>query len=258
MRSKVLICALLSLLLPLGASALAFGFPHEPIWVSRATASEGEAITVYAAIYNATSKEMVGTVDFLADGTAFDTKDIELPAGGSQLVSADWSAKIGAHALSARFKSGSESDETSVVRVLVTPKILELPSGVQQSVESAKGALSSASSTFPVVTKAANAVIAQTEKLRTAGAQYFSQYLDQPQNSRASNAHATTSVVKGFGTSSPKATSKNNSLLHTGIQTAAVAAVYTFSTAWLFYLLVILALYILWRLAKRWVNGPRF
>ncbi|MCE9541035.1 hypothetical protein K8R03_00560 [Candidatus Kaiserbacteria bacterium] len=266
MRTFAALFTALFLAIPTLASASSFGFPRQPLWVSATEAKAGESITVYAAVYNATGDPMKGTVSFLADGTAFDTKDVNLAAGGSTLATAAWSAKEGTHTLSARFESGTEKDTTDAVAVKVAavpPPTPPVPSVVDQTIQQTTAIVQGLSTSSSPVAKIANAVLNQTENLRMAGADFLEPYAHgttgtAASTSEANSSHATTSVAKGFTSPASANSSSGKSLLNTGIQTAAAAALFAFDTKWLFYLLAVVLLLLILRGLKRWVNRPRF
>ena len=253
----------LPLAIPALPSAATFGFPRQPLWVSATTAREGDNITMYAAVYNATGDGMKGTVSFLSDGTVFDTKDVDLAAGGSSLITSSWSAKQGSHSLSAAFASGTEKDSTDKIIVTVSapiPPPPATPSVVQQTISQTTAIVQNLATSSSPVAKVANAVLNQTENLRTAGANFFEPYAHSTAGTSAvQNSKATTTLSKGFTAPASKSTvDTSSSLLNTGIQTAAAAALYAFNTKWLFYFLLILLLFLILRGLKRWVNRPRF
>ena len=252
MHSRSALLAALILSVPSLSFAAAFGFPREPLWVSSTSARAGDAITMYAAVYNASDADMKGTVSFLADGEVFDTKDVQLPAGGSSLITNSWPAVKGSHALSAAFASGTQKDSTGKITITVTaaPPAVPVPkSAVEETVSQATDIAHNIVAPSSPVAKVANAVLTGTEAVRTAGANFIRPYAtDVPKKTGTANSG------KNFTTT----TSGEKSLLRSGIQTAAAAALYAFDSKWLFYVLLIIVLYFILRTVKRWATGPRF
>ncbi len=241
----------LALLIPSLTFAAAFGFPREPLWLSSSTAREGEIITMYAAVYNSSANEMKGSVSFSADDTVFDTKEVQLPVGGSSLITASWKAVKGSHALSASFVSGEQKDATSKIAVTITaapPPPPKEPTAVDKAMSTASDFVGNMTSSVPIVGTVADAVVGQTEKVRTAGADFFEPYA-KPKGA------ATSSTASGFMSA---VTSPDSSLVSKGMQMAAAAALFAFDTKWLFYGLALLLFYLILRTMKRWVNRPRF
>lgn len=252
MHIRTLIIAAL-LIVPGLASAATFGFPREPLWVSSTSAIEGETVTMYVALYNSSEAEMKGAVVFLADGTAFDTKDVSLAPGDSSLISSGWKATKGSHALSAQFASGDAKDTTQKITVSITaapPSPPAEPTIINQTVQTIQNFAKPVLASTSPVGKVAGAMMEQTEKVRTAGADFIRPYAEPekklPQNSAQGTSFIALPAAGG------------DSLIDKATQMAASAALFAFDTEWLFYALAILLLYLLFRTIKRWVNRPRF
>ena len=248
MRTRAALTATL-LLFPVFASAAAFGFPRQPLWVSATSGIEGETITMYAAVYNASETELKGTVSFVADGAVFDTKSVSLSPGGSSLVTDGWKAEKGTHALSAQFDSGAEKDTTQKISVTITaapPVAPTPPTVIDKTVSTASDLFQSVAAPSSPVSKVANTIVNTTENLRKAGGDLVRPYATDEPAAKKGSANALS------------APSKDPSLVHSITQTAAAAALYAFDIKWLFYALLVLSLYFILRTAKRWVNRPRF
>lgn len=237
----------LALLIPSLAAAATFGFPDQPLWVSATTAEEGQTITMYAAVYNSSDAELKGTISFLADDEVFNTKDVTLGAGDSQLVTNGWKAVKGSHSLSATFTAGSEKESTTKIAVTVTdapPPPPAEPTIVDKTVDTASDFVSDMTTSVPIVGTVADAIINQTEKVREAGADFLEPY--------AKPAPPIASVEKSSLTDTAVSYGKM------GLQLAAAAALFAFDTKWLFYILTIALLVYILRTLKNWVNRPRF
>lgn len=250
MRLPVFLVSLL-VLAPALASAAAFGFPDRPLWLSSTTAREGEKITMYAAVYNASDAEMKGAVSFSADGEVFDTKDVSLPAGGSSLITSNWSAIKGSHALSAAFASGTQKESTDKIAVTVTaapPAPPKEPGAIDKTLSSVSSTVSDMTSSVPMVGTVADAIIEQTEKVRIAGANFVEPYAKPKADTKPPMNSA---VAPSFTDTAQEYGAK-------GLQLAAAAALFAFDTKWLFYVLAIVTLFLFLRMLKNWVNRPRF
>ena len=147
------------------------------IWLSRSSVADGDRVTVYTAVYDSAEEAISGTVVFLVDGASIGSKPFSLAAGASSIVSADWRASAGTHALSARIDGATGktsgrpiavADATSEVRVAVAAA--PPPTGAKAAASAAGKAVDAAA---PVVIETAQAVLAGTESLRQAGADYF-------------------------------------------------------------------------------------
>lgn len=250
MRVPVFIASFV-LAIPFLASAAAFGFPDRPLWLSSTSAHEGEKITMYAAVYNASDAEMRGTVSFIADGETFDTKDISLPAGGSLLATSNWSAIKGSHSLSASFVSGTQKESTDKITVTVTdapPAPPPEPTIVDKTLGTANDFVSDMTTSVPIVGTIADAIIEQTEKVRVVGGDFLEPYAKTPIEKQPLMNTATEPTLTDTALSYGKR----------GLQLAAAAALFAFDTRWLFYVLTLVLFYLLIRKMISWVNRPRF
>lgn len=251
MRSRAALIVAMFLLPSSVFAASTFGFPREPLWLSSTSAHEGEVITMYVALYNASDTEMKGTVSYLADGAAFDAKDVSLAPGNSSLVSSGWKSVKGAHALSAQFVSGDTKDTTQKISVSVDaapPPPPAAPSMVDQAVQTVQNFTAPILASDSPVGNVAGAAIDKVEAVRTASADAIRPYAE-PAKTLPKNSPSGSTFV---------ATASGGSIIDTITHFLASALLFAFDTAWLFYLLAIVLLYLFIRLLKRWVNRPRF
>lgn len=251
MRIGVAIISIM-FLIPATAAA-AFGFPREPLWVSSTSATEGEVITMYVALYNSSGAEMKGAVSYLADGNIFDTKEVSLPSGNSSLISSGWKSVKGSHALSAQFTSGTTKDTTQNISVSVAaapPPLPAAPTIVAEALQTVQQYTEPLLASTSPVGYVAGAVFEKTESVRTAGADLIRPYAEPskklPQNSAQDASFIALPAVHA------------DSIVDTITQLAASAALFAFDTRWLFYVLAIVLLFLIFRTLKRWVNRPRF
>ncbi len=79
------------------------GFLPSNIWYSRSPFFSGDSIRIYTIIFNGSSEDLVGVVEFLDNGTLIGKTDFSLASGGrARDVWVDWVAKDGKHAITAR------------------------------------------------------------------------------------------------------------------------------------------------------------
>lgn len=79
------------------------GFLPSNIWYSRNPFFSGDSIRIYTIIFNGSSEDLVGVVEFLDNDTLIGKTDFSLASGGrARDVWVDWVAKDGKHAITAR------------------------------------------------------------------------------------------------------------------------------------------------------------
>jgi hypothetical protein len=243
---------------PLVSSAAAFGFPRQPLWVSATSAREGDTITMYAAVYNASESEMKGTISFLADGTEFATKAVALGAGDSQLVTNAWKAQEGSHTLSAQFVSGEEKDTTDKISVTIAaapPAPPPPPSIVDKTVGQATIFVQQYVPPTSAIGNVAGAMIEKVEDVRQAGAAFLTPYAQGSDAPPMNSALAPAASATGFIASAVKSEA---SFVDKSVQIAAAGALFALNIKWLFYAILVGLLFYILRTVKRWVNRPRF
>ena len=88
------------------------GFVPSNIWYSREPFFSGENIRIYTVIFNGSSEDLVGTVEFLDNQTLIGKADFSLARGGRiRDVWVDWVVKDGKHTITARL-SGVQAIDT--------------------------------------------------------------------------------------------------------------------------------------------------
>jgi len=251
MRSAAVLASL-TLALPFFALATTTGFPEKSVWLSNDAPQAGEQVRIFTVVYNGGADELQAKVSFLIDGETLEAQELSLAAGATRVLSAQWKAQSGPHTFAARFNYGSTTQASADTTISVPSP----PSPAEEALNSAQETVAQAlASTTPVVQSAVAKVAAVTEAVRQAGIDYLESKLDSPHNTLST---ATSSPVEGFEAPSSTVASTSSSLLHNATQLAAAAALFTFKTAWLFYLLIVVGLFILFRFLKNWVNKPRF
>lgn len=79
------------------------GFLPSNIWYSRSPFFSGDSVRIYTIIFNGSSEDLVGVVEFLDNETLIGKTDFSLASGGrARDVWVDWAAKDGKHIITAR------------------------------------------------------------------------------------------------------------------------------------------------------------
>ena len=224
------------------------------LWISQSSVTEGDRVKIYATVYDSGDEAIRGTVVFLADGSAIGSQPFSLAAGASSIVSAEWKASAGTHALKARIDGpvGKDSgqplalaDATSDVSVTVADAP---PPTKAQAVANAAGKAVDAAT--PAVITAAKTILAGTESARQAGADYFAAQLadaDAP-----SGTSTDSSAV--LGTSTYRAPAQTASAAASGFMRSLNRALFAvFASPGLFYFALIAILLLFF-----WLIGRRF
>ena len=232
------------------------GFPTQAIWVSKTTAVAGETLVVSAVVYNGNTSMLKGTLVFTDDDARIGVRELELPAGESQIHSIEWKPKAGEHRLAARIEGTSAAlSQTETPFITVTIAEAPPPSRAQRAAsQAAETAGNIASSSLPIVLGVATGIFDAIEPYRQKGVEELEAYV-RGTRSRTGGAVAGTSTsnTAGFGT----AGASGNGLVSSITQAAAVAALFVMSSLYLFYpLLALLFLGGLYFLARRIRRRP--
>lgn len=79
------------------------GFLPSNIWYSRSPFFAGDSVRIYTIIFNGSSEDLVGNVEFFDNNTLIGKSDFSLASGGrTRDVWIDWVAKDGKHVITAR------------------------------------------------------------------------------------------------------------------------------------------------------------
>lgn len=79
------------------------GFVPTNIWYSQESFFAGDKVRIYTVIFNGSTEDLVGTVEFLSNGVSVGTTDFSLAGGGrARDVWVDWTAEEGKHVIAAR------------------------------------------------------------------------------------------------------------------------------------------------------------
>jgi len=236
------------------------GFPTQAIWVSKTTAVAGETLVVSAVVYNGNTSALKGTLVFTDDAERIGVRELELPAGESQIHSIEWKPKAGEHRLAARIEGTSaalsQTETPSITVVVAEPPP---PSRVQQTVsQAAQTAGNIASSSLPIVLGIATSIFDAVEPYRQKGVEELEAYVEKTRSRAGGSAGGTvagtsTSNTSGFGS----AGANGGGLVSNIAQVAAAAALFVMSSLYLFYpLLALIFLGTLYFLARRIRRRP--
>lgn len=228
------------------------------LWLSQSSIQDGETVKVYTAVYDATPDAIQGTVVFMVDGASITSKPFNLAAGANSVLSADWKATAGKHALSARIDSPTGGSSKQPVQVADTAADVSVtvadpppPSKASAAAHTAATAASSAASTAgPVIASAGQTILNATEAVRQAGVDYFASQLADD----AASSTATTSVASGavLGTTTYRAPAATTTAKNGFMQSVDRAFLMLFSSPALFYLaLIVLLLLFFWFIKRR-------
>jgi hypothetical protein len=256
MRRVGIILACATALLPIIALAAspAAGFQTGSLWLSQTEARSGDALKIFTVVYDSSASPMQADVEFDLDGHALTTSHVSLNAGETQLVSADWSATAGEHTFTAALKNVSgvsgalASTQTNSVALSV---VAAPPSPMAQYTSVVNNVIASSS---PVVQNIFQTVASTTEGWRLAGEQAVSSAL-----AKADGASATSTASHGqvLGAQIYKAPPSGGGGASTPTQSGffgnawrlfLTGLLYVFQIQILFYIVLLLIIYILFKL----------
>lgn len=96
------------------------GFIPANIWYSKDPFFAGEKIRIYTIVFNGSSQDLEGTVEFLDNGTLIGKTNFSLSGGGRvRDVWVDWEVEEGKHTMTARITSATASALGGVKRAIV-------------------------------------------------------------------------------------------------------------------------------------------
>ena len=233
------------------AKEIQAGFPPQSIWVSKTTAVAGERIEIFTAVYNGNSAKLEGTVTFTVDDTRVGTRDFELAAGASGIVSIEWKAGAGEHKIAAAIENASATlsqQETAAVTVTVLEPPPPPPLANAATVASEIIAETARAAT-PIIASSLNSAYQFTESLRLDAISRLEGVVasDSPAltqgeltttSATSSVAGTSTSFASGFSTEEQAAPSAISQIT----QAAAAAALVALKSRALFYPLFLLTL----------------
>ena len=256
-------CAAVSPLFAL-AETVSGGFPSGSLWLSKTSVTEGESVQIFAPIYNAGAEKLSGDVAFLVDESPIGTVHFTLGAGESQIASMSWSAKQGAHAVSAKIENtlgevskadvALSKEETGSIDVTVAPPppqpaIVKILTGAGNAVSTAVAA------SLPAVSSTLSAVLGETESIRT-------QAKDALEKNLASAAPSSEGQVLGTEIERPSGTALAASAASavpsfSPLRIITEVALFIVSYAWVFYPLLLVVLLIVFYIVAKQIARPR-
>jgi hypothetical protein len=256
MRFPVFAAIALALSFPLFALAdtVSGGFPSQSLWLSKTSLTEGDSVQIFAPIYDSGTGKIQGDVVFLVDDTEIGSVRFSLDAGESKIASLSWSAKEGAHTVSAEIRNASgetpdaalslsrEKTEPLSVSVAAAPP----PAPAVAALRSAGGALAAAvSAAAPAVSGAVEAAFSETEALRNGAKTAL-------EASLAADTPASAGKVLGAETENLAAAAAAPHTSFSPLRLLKQIALAVVSYEWLFYpLLLVVILFILYFFARQ-------
>lgn len=212
---------------------------------------------LYTVIYDSTASSIAGDVRFDMDSVPLQTVHFSLNAGETQIVSADWTAIAGEHAFGASLENVSGLSETlpqtstNVVRMAVaaTPAspVAQYTTTIQQYIASSS----------PAAANAIQTIASTTENWRAKGSEYLSAALVD-QAAKTTTVGTSDPQVLGTSTQRTVATSASSTTLFSRARTMLLKALlFVCQVQWLFYLMLLVVLYIVYKVLRALFAGRR-
>ncbi len=266
-RSLLLVPLLVITLSPLFAIAdtnISGGFPESPLWLSKSSLIDGDAVQISTPVYNAGTAKISGDAVFTVDESEIGTAHFELVAGESKIVSAAWKATEGTHTLKARMENASDvnlkqavsldGNVTGEISVEVAPAPPQ--PAIVQAISTATGAISNATAAaLPVVASVGGIVFKETEQIRKSAVTSLENSLAGTENSPATdnNTESQGTVLSATTYRAPSMTASAASAPASSglMRVLQTILLFLVSYVWIFYpLLILLMLAILYLLGK--------
>ncbi|MBI5470114.1 hypothetical protein HY968_02215 [Candidatus Kaiserbacteria bacterium] len=250
-RIAIVCGVLLAIPFTTSAEILSAGFPPHSLWLSKTNASAGENIRIYTVVYDSGTAAISGTVSFFVDDAVLAQQQFKLASGDSSIISADWTAKEGAHAFTARI-DGLKDDRGSPISISnASAESVSLavsspapPSGMQAAITSAQTTFAS---TTPIALQTASKIANTAEFVRKSAVASLQGALNK--NPKSS----------GFvlGTSTAAETASSGSLFSNIWEAILKALLFICQIQWLFYAAVLAIVYILFKLLRTYLLERR-
>ena len=265
MRQYAVAMACVVSLLPFAAFAAAgnlpAGFAPGSLWLSKTEATSGDALKIYTVVYDSSVSPIEGDVVFNVDAKAIDTQHFKLAAGETQILSSGWTAAAGTHTFGASLKnisgvsdavSNAETNSVSVTVAEAAPSPLTQYSNVVTNI---------IASSSPTVQNIAQTIFNTTEDWRQAGSDYLSKalYTDQTPATGA-RTPGTSSKPEVLGTSTSNIISSStvkNGMFGSLWRSILQGLLYVFNIKILFYILLLITLYILYKIVRAFFSERR-
>lgn len=241
------------------------GFAPSSVWLSKTSLTDGDTVSAFTVLYNASGAPLTGMLVFTEDGTGFATKSFTLAAGATEIESVSWAAKEGAHSIAARIENASDPatktktplSNESAGSVNVTVAAPPPPPPAPVAVASGSGGNASTTGTsagaVALVQSAADTAYKATESLRQAGAAALSRTVAEAAASPSGSVLGTsTSKVSAV----PPSTGINSFIpliWHGGL----TALLFVFRLQILFYIALLFVLFVLYKLLRVLISDRR-
>ncbi len=241
---------LLALLISLPAYAadtsVAAGFPPGSLWLSKTALKDGDTTTVFTVLYNSSDASLTGDAIFLVDTTELARKHFVLDVGTTEVESVSWTAVTGMHTLSARIenvtnsstkaKTTIQSTAAGTVSVTVLAPPPPPPPVVIASSTPVGGVV-------PIIENAGKTIYAAAEDARKSGAAALAIAL-------APVKETTHGSVLSAETENRVPSAQNESFFQKFWKGFLSLLLFIFQTQTLFYLVLAVVLYLLYKLAR--------
>ena len=241
-------------LLPLAASAASGGIPAgfapTSIFASETNIASGDTISLFSVLYNSSADTLTADVVFTVDGTAVGTKHVSLDAGATQTPSVTWSAATGSHTASAHLENivssagegaSISNDKADTITLTVAPPPPPSPT---------VAAIANVTDVVQNAAPAAQTAFNSLENLRENAVNTLTQQL------AASSASSTKPNGQVLGAETYNAPASDTSSSGGGGIFSALwqwilqILLYVCQIQWLFYLMLLVVLYILYKLVR--------
>lgn len=231
------------------------GFARESLFLSKSSVIEGETVLLYTSVKNDTASAFSGKVIF-SDAAAIGSVQVVLDAGEARVVSVSWKPSAGSHTVSAQLedaKGGVVEKESATFTIAQKPKPVATNETSNQSaaaVDSSAGVQQQIANLSPTVAQTVAPAFAVVDSVRASAASALDKGIDWSKQQIAGG------QVLGAQTQKSPAQSGWQGTLWTILGTLALYILsvlrYVVGSAVLFYpVLLILILFLLWRLIKR-------
>jgi hypothetical protein len=271
--------ALLAILMlvatPSLAASLPAGFPSGSIWLSKTSATAGDALTVYTVVYNSSPGAISGDVAFTVDSATLDTKHFSADPGTTQIVSASWTATAGTHVFSAKIEhataDGLTASSTLASAAAGTVSVVVAappppPKVVTDSIQTADAAQNVLASTTPILQNIASTTYATTESIRNAGLTQLQKLATAASPTNTASTSPKGSVLGISDYKAPQADGKSSAAAAGGAGdffgglwrgTLAFLIVIFSSQLW-FYLLLLLVLFVVYKVIRTMLSERKY
>jgi hypothetical protein len=232
-------------------SGLQAGFAPGSIWLSRSNVVAGDTVNINAVLYNSSENPLSGDLIYYIDGVSIGIKKFTLAAEESKIISTSWTAKAGAHSISARIGNtlnttanvlaAVQNQTTGDIKVIIADP--PAPSPAVQALNTVTSAIQNGvMSGVPAVMGIANTLLDATEAIREDAKSALEKRLAT--SSDANPARPENGVEKN-AVSSGTATGGETSTLSKAVRAMAAAGLVVVSSKTLFYFSLALVLLLL-------------